>query len=28
LWTDGKCHHCGMRFTSMVKYQERIKRTG
>lgn len=28
LWTDGKCHHCGMRFTSMVKYQERIKKTG
>lgn len=25
LWTDGKCHHCGMRFTSMVKYQARIK---
>jgi DNA-directed RNA polymerase subunit RPC12/RpoP len=28
LWTDGKCHHCGMRFTGMVKYQERIKKTG
>ena len=28
LWTDGRCHHCGMRFTSMVKYQERIKKTG
>ena len=28
LWTDGKCHHCGMRFTSMVKYQERVKKTG
>ena len=28
LWTDGKCHHCGMRFTSMVKHQERIKKTG
>lgn len=27
LWTDGKCHHCGMRFTSMVKYQERIKKS-
>ena len=25
LWTDGKCDRCGMRFTSMVKYQERIK---
>ncbi|MBW4421078.1 MAG: TniQ family protein [Myxacorys californica WJT36-NPBG1] len=28
LWTDGKCHHCGMRFTSMVKYQERSKKNG
>lgn len=28
LWTDGKCDHCGMRFTSMVKYQERIKKMG
>ena len=28
LWTDGKCHHCGMMFTSMVKYQERVKKTG
>jgi DNA-directed RNA polymerase subunit RPC12/RpoP len=27
LWTDGKCHHCGMRFTSMVKYQGRIRKT-
>jgi hypothetical protein len=27
-WTDGTCDHCGMRFTSMVKYQERIKKTG
>lgn len=26
LWTDGKCHHCGMRFTAMAKYQERIKK--
>jgi DNA-directed RNA polymerase subunit RPC12/RpoP len=26
LWTDGRCHHCGMRFTSMAKYQERIKK--
>lgn len=25
LWADGRCHHCEMRFTSMVKYQERIK---
>lgn len=25
LWTDGRCHHCAMRFTSMVKFQERIK---
>lgn len=25
LWTEGRCHHCGMRFTSMVKYQARIK---
>lgn len=28
LWVDGRCHHCGMRFTSMVKYQERIKKAG
>nr|WP_277882876.1 TniQ family protein [Leptolyngbya sp. FACHB-671] len=27
LWIDGKCHHCGMRFTSMAKYQGRIRRT-
>jgi hypothetical protein len=27
LWTDGKCYHCEMRFTSMVKYQERSKKT-
>lgn len=27
LWTDGKCGDCGMRFTSMVKYQERVKET-
>lgn len=26
LWTDGKCHHCRMHFTSMVKYQERVKK--
>ncbi|MBD2079883.1 TniQ family protein [Leptolyngbya sp. FACHB-17] len=26
LWTDGRCHHCGMRFTAMVKYQERSKK--
>jgi TniQ len=25
LWTDGNCHHCGMRFTAMVKFQEQIK---
>ncbi|WP_088893314.1 hypothetical protein [Leptolyngbya ohadii] len=24
-WTEGKCHRCGMRFTTMTKYQERIK---
>lgn len=28
LWTDGKCDRCQMRFTSMIKYQERIKRIG
>lgn len=28
VWTDGKCDRCGMRFTSMVKYQERSKRIG
>jgi len=28
LWTDGKCHHCGMRFTAMVKYQESVKQAG
>ena len=28
LWMDGKCHHCGIWFTAMVKYQERIKKTG
>jgi hypothetical protein len=28
LWTDGKCHHCRMGFTSMVKYQDRIKKAG
>lgn len=26
LWTDGRCHRCGMRFTSMMKYQERVKK--
>ena len=25
LWTADRCHHCQMRFTSMVKYQERIE---
>lgn len=24
-WKTGSCHHCGMRFASMVKCQERIK---
>jgi len=24
-WQEGKCHHCGMRFKTMVKYQARIK---
>lgn len=27
LWTDGKCNRCGMLFKSMVKYQERIRKT-
>ena len=26
LWTADRCHHCQMRFTSMVKYQARIKK--
>ncbi|MEM1368245.1 MAG: TniQ family protein [Cyanobacteria bacterium P01_H01_bin.15] len=26
LWANGQCHHCGMRFTSMVKYQAIMKR--
>jgi DNA-directed RNA polymerase subunit RPC12/RpoP len=26
LWTADRCHHCEMRFTLMVKYQERIKK--
>lgn len=24
-WQEGRCHYCGMRFKSMVKYQARIK---
>ncbi|NET09060.1 MAG: hypothetical protein F6K09_12540 [Merismopedia sp. SIO2A8] len=28
LWADGRCHHCGMRFTSMVKYQIRVRKAG
>lgn len=24
-WQEDRCHHCGMRFKSMVKYQARIK---
>jgi hypothetical protein len=24
-WKDSRCHHCGMRFQSMVKYQARMK---
>jgi hypothetical protein len=28
LWTNGKCHRCKLPFSSMVKYQERIKAIG
>lgn len=27
LWEDGRCYHCGMRFTTMTKFQERIHET-
>jgi TniQ len=26
LWTDDRCHHCDMRFTAMMKFQEQIKK--